>query len=113
MTLNCFKQDYEDLKNDVLIKDNENDGLKTDLKNLMEENFKLQDEVKILKEINMSLIAKIKKNDVQRELISKEIHLNPENKSLIFKNKNHFKNNMAMVVRIIILIFFILQINFS
>lgn len=73
-----------------------------DLKNLMEENFKLQDEVKRLKEMNMSLNSKIKKNDVQRELISKEIYLNPENKSGIFKNKNHFKNNMAMVVRLYI-----------
>lgn len=100
------------MKNDVLLKENENDGLKTDLRNLMEENFKLQDEVKILKEINMSLIAKLKKNDVQRELISKEIHLNPENKSAIFKNKNHFKNNMAMVVRIIIPIFLFLRICF-
>ncbi len=94
------------MKNDALIKETENENLKVDLKNLMDENFKLQDEIKKLNEINMSLISKLKKHEVQRELMSKQFNLDSEKKNSIPKNKNRFKNNFAMLVILYILIFF-------
>lgn len=91
-------EDYEDLRNNYTMLEGENDDLRAKIKELMEETKSLKNDIRLLKEINITSAAKINKNLVHRELISKDL-INNDPSSILTKNYSTAFCSFGDVVR--------------
>jgi len=92
------KKDYELLKNDLKLLTGEYRELDDKYRDSQIENKHLREEIKKLSELNIFATSKIKKYELQKELLSKDISSSLENLSLVTKNYKKSKKTLADLV---------------
>lgn len=93
-----MRKDYELIKNDFNLLNGEYRELEEKFRDSQIENKQLREEIKKISELNIFLSAKIKKHELQKELLSKDISSSLENLSLVTKNYKKNKNTLGDLV---------------
>ena len=86
------------LKNDLKLLTGEYRELDEKFRDSQIENKHLREEIKKLSDMNIFASSKIKKYDLQKELLSKDISSSLENLSLVTKNYKKSKKTLADLV---------------
>jgi len=79
--------DYEDLKNNYLLLENENEELRAKISELLEETKGYRQDIQSMKEVNTTASTKINKTLIHRELISKDFR-NQDPSTFLTRNYN-------------------------
>lgn len=93
-----FLKDYELLKNDLIILQGEYNDLEEKYLESQNENKLLREEIKKLSELNIYANSRIKKYELQKELLSKDISSSLENLSLMTRKYKKPKKSLADLV---------------
>ena len=92
------------LKNDLKLLTGEYTELEDKFRDSKIENKGLREEIKKLSELNIYATSKIKKYELQKELLSKDISSSLDNLSLITKNYRKSKKSLADLVNSLFLL---------
>lgn len=95
-------KDYELLKNDLRLLHGEFNDLEEKYSESQNENKLLREEIKKLSELNIYATSKIKKYELQKELLSKDISSSLENLSLMTRKYKKPKKSLADLVDFLI-----------
>ena len=86
------------MKNDLKILSGDYNELEEEYRASQVENKQLREEIKKLSELNIYATSKIKKYELQKELLSKDISSSLDNISLITKKYKKTKKSLADLV---------------